>query len=151
FSVAAVHGDLGQEAREKSLKGFRSGAADVLVATDVAARGIDIEDVSHVLNYQCPDDDKTYIHRIARTGRAGRTGPAITLVDWDDVPRWQLIDKALGLGIADPVETYSSSEHLYVDLGIPTDATGTVGEPQRAVGGGRKRADSRSSGNSRSA
>ncbi|MFM1728104.1 DEAD/DEAH box helicase [Prescottella soli] len=126
FKVGAVHGDLGQIAREKALAGFRSGKVDVLVATDVAARGIDIDDVTHVINYQCPEDEKTYVHRIGRTGRAGRTGTAITLVDWDDIPRWQLIDKALELGIAEPVETYSSSPHLYEDLGIPTDAKGTI-------------------------
>ncbi|WP_233266734.1 DEAD/DEAH box helicase [Tomitella fengzijianii] len=137
FKVGAVHGDLGQAAREKSLDGFRSGTVDVLVATDVAARGIDIDDVTHVINYQCPDDEKTYVHRIGRTGRAGRTGIAVTLVDWDDVPRWQLIDKALGLGIADPVETYSSSEHLFVDLDIPTDVTGKVGAATRATGSPR--------------
>lgn len=126
FNVGAVHGDLGQIAREKALKAFRSGKVDVLVATDVAARGIDIDDVTHVINYQCPEDEKTYVHRIGRTGRAGRTGTAITLVDWDDIPRWQLIDKALDLGVADPVETYSSSPHLYEELGIPTDAKGSI-------------------------
>ena len=126
FSVGAVHGDLGQIAREKALAAFRSGRSDVLVATDVAARGIDIDDVTHVINYQCPEDEKTYVHRIGRTGRAGRTGTAITLVDWDDVPRWQLIDKALDLGTPEPVETYSSSEHLYTDLDIPRDAGGSI-------------------------
>ncbi len=126
FSVGAVHGDLGQIAREKALAAFRSGRSDVLVATDVAARGIDIDDVTHVINYQCPEDEKTYVHRIGRTGRAGRTGTAITLVDWDDVPRWQLIDKALALGTPEPVETYSSSEHLYTDLDIPRDAGGSI-------------------------
>ncbi|BCN64912.1 DEAD/DEAH box helicase [Prescottella equi] len=130
FNVGAVHGDLGQIAREKALAGFRSGKVDVLVATDVAARGIDIDDVTHVINYQCPEDEKTYVHRIGRTGRAGRTGIAITLVDWDDVPRWQLIDKALALGVPDPVETYSSSSHLYEDLGIPTDAKGSIRKPR---------------------
>ncbi|EME14678.1 DEAD/DEAH box helicase [Rhodococcus triatomae] len=130
FSVGAVHGDLGQIAREKALKAFRTGKVDVLVATDVAARGIDIDDVTHVVNYQCPEDEKTYVHRIGRTGRAGRTGTAVTLVDWDDVPRWQLIDKALDLGVPDPVETYSSSEHLYAELNIPTDAKGTVRKPR---------------------
>ncbi|MGW0175439.1 DEAD/DEAH box helicase [Rhodococcus sp. NPDC003322] len=132
FSVGAVHGDLGQIAREKALKSFRTGKVDVLVATDVAARGIDIDDVTHVINYQCPDDEKTYVHRIGRTGRAGRTGTAVTLVDWDDVPRWQLIDKALNLGVAEPVETYSSSEHLYSDLSIPTDAKGSIRKPKPA-------------------
>src|SRR6185312_9127158 len=96
FAVGAVHGDLNQVAREKALKAFRTGKIDVLVATDVAARGIDIDDVTHVINYQCPEDEKTYVHRIGRTGRAGRTGVAVTLVDWDDMPRWATIDKALG-------------------------------------------------------
>ncbi|OZC72213.1 ATP-dependent RNA helicase [Rhodococcus sp. 15-725-2-2b] len=133
YSVGAVHGDLGQVQREKALKAFRTGKIDVLIATDVAARGIDIDDVTHVINYQCPEDEKTYVHRIGRTGRAGRTGIAVTLVDWDDIPRWQLIDKALGLGMPDPVETYSSSPHLFSDLDIPTDATGTVRKaPSRA-------------------
>ncbi|QSE83913.1 DEAD/DEAH box helicase [Rhodococcus koreensis] len=130
FAVGSVHGDLNQIAREKALKAFRSGKIDVLVATDVAARGIDIDDVTHVINYQCPEDEKTYVHRIGRTGRAGRTGIAVTLVDWDDIPRWQLIDKALGLGIPDPVETYSSSPHLYEELSIPAEATGTIKPPR---------------------
>lgn len=127
FSVGAVHGDLGQIAREKALKAFRGGEIDVLVATDVAARGIDIDDVTHVINYQCPDDETTYVHRIGRTGRAGRTGVAVTLVDWDELPRWTMIDTALNLGSPDPAETYSNSPHLYSELAIPTDATGTVG------------------------
>ncbi|MBY4038097.1 DEAD/DEAH box helicase [Rhodococcus fascians] len=135
YSVGAVHGDLGQVQREKALKAFRTGKIDVLIATDVAARGIDIDDVTHVINYQCPEDEKTYVHRIGRTGRAGRTGIAVTLVDWDDIPRWQLIDKALNLGMPDPVETYSSSPHLFSDLDIPTDATGNVRKaaPARAA------------------
>ena len=86
FAAAAVHGDLGQGAREQALRAFRSGKVDVLVATDVAARGIDVTDVTHVVNYQCPEDAKTYVHRIGRTGRAGKTGVAVTLVDWDDCP-----------------------------------------------------------------
>jgi superfamily II DNA/RNA helicase len=132
FAVGAVHGDLGQVAREKALKAFRSGDIDVLVATDVAARGIDIDDVTHVINYQCPDDEKTYVHRIGRTGRAGRTGVAVTLVDWDELARWAMIDKALRLGCPEPPETYSSSPHLYAELGIPPEAGGTVGAPRTA-------------------
>ncbi|MEU1999633.1 DEAD/DEAH box helicase [Nocardia gamkensis] len=130
FAVGAVHGDLGQIAREKALTKFRKGTIDVLVATDVAARGIDIDDVTHVVNYQCPEDEKTYVHRIGRTGRAGRTGVAITLIDWDELNRWSAIDKALGLGIPDPVETYSRSPHLYSDLGIPEGVTGVVRKAQ---------------------
>lgn len=130
FAVGAVHGDLGQIAREKALNKFRKGAINVLVATDVAARGIDIDDVTHVVNYQCPEDEKTYVHRIGRTGRAGRTGVAVTLIDWDELNRWAAINTALGLGIPDPVETYSRSPHLFSDLGIPEGVTGTIRKPK---------------------
>jgi superfamily II DNA/RNA helicase len=143
FAVGAVHGDLGQIAREKALKAFRAGDIDVLVATDVAARGIDIDDVTHVINYQCPEDEKMYVHRIGRTGRAGRTGVAVTLVDWDELPRWTMIDKALGLGSPDPAETYSSSPHLYAELGISAEAGGKVGAPRKSP---VKRRDTESSG-----
>jgi superfamily II DNA/RNA helicase len=132
FAVGAVHGDLGQIAREKALKAFRAREVDVLVATDVAARGIDIDDITHVINYQCPEDDKMYIHRIGRTGRAGRTGIAVTLVDWDDLPRWALIDKELGLGSPEPAETYSNSPHLYAELSIPAEAGGKVGAARKS-------------------
>ncbi|MFD2394232.1 DEAD/DEAH box helicase [Dietzia aerolata] len=140
FKVGAIHGDLGQGAREKSLKAFRSGDVDVLVATDVAARGIDVDDVTHVINYQCPEDEKTYVHRIGRTGRAGRTGVAVTLVDWDDLPRWGLIDKALGLDFGEPPETYSTSPHLRSDLGIPESVGGRIGAPT-GTGSGRRSSD----------
>ena len=132
FKVGAVHGDLGQIAREKALKAFRTGEIDVLVATDVAARGIDIDDITHVINYQIPEDEQAYVHRIGRTGRAGKTGIAVTLVDWDELPRWTMIDKALGLDYPDPAETYSNSPHLYAELGIPTEAGGTVGTPRKS-------------------
>ncbi|SDO16915.1 Superfamily II DNA and RNA helicase [Klenkia soli] len=131
FAAAAVHGDLGQGAREQALRAFRAGKVDVLVATDVAARGIDVTGVSHVVNYQCPEDEKTYVHRIGRTGRAGSTGVAVTLVDWDDIPRWQLINKALDLDFADPPETYSTSPWVYTDLDVPTTATGRLPRAQR--------------------
>ncbi len=135
FAAAAVHGDLGQGAREQALRAFRSGKVDILVATDVAARGIDVDGVTHVINYQTPDDEKTYVHRIGRTGRAGRTGVAITLVDWDEVPRWKLISDELGLDMPDPVETYSTSNHLFTDLGIPEDATGRLPLSKRTRAG----------------
>ncbi len=130
FAAAAVHGDLGQGARERALRAFRSGKVDVLVATDVAARGIDVEAVTHVVNLRCPEDDKTYLHRIGRTGRAGASGIAVTLVDWDDLARWRSINDALGLPYPDPAETYSSSEHFFHDLGIPA---GTKGRLPRAA------------------
>ncbi|MUM34854.1 DEAD/DEAH box helicase [Mycolicibacterium sp. CBMA 361] len=93
----------------------------------VAARGIDIDDITHVINFQIPEDEMSYVHRIGRTGRAGKTGIAVTLVDWDELTRWSLIDKALNLDCPDPAETYSRSPHLYEELDIPTDVTGSVG------------------------
>lgn len=135
FAVGAVHGDLGQGAREQALRAFRSGKVDVLVATDVAARGIDVDGVTHVINYECPDDEKTYLHRIGRTGRAGASGVAVTLVDWEDIARWQMIDRALKLPFKDPIETYSTSPHVYTGLGIPEEATGKLPKNQRTRAG----------------
>ncbi len=126
FAVATVHGDLGQGQRERALRAFRSGKVDVLTATEVAARGLDVDDVTHVVNYECPDDEKTYVHRIGRTGRAGKDGVAVTFVDWRDMHRWKLINDALDLGKPEPEETYSTSEHLYAQLDIPREATGTL-------------------------
>ncbi|CAL9585034.1 DEAD/DEAH box helicase [Streptomyces sp. enrichment culture] len=135
FASGAVHGDLGQGAREQALRAFRNGKVDVLVCTDVAARGIDVEGVTHVINYQSPEEEKTYLHRIGRTGRAGAKGTAITLVDWDDIPRWQLINKALQLDFNDPPETYSTSPHLYTDLGIPEGTKGVLPRSERTRAG----------------
>ncbi|HJG78881.1 MAG TPA: DEAD/DEAH box helicase [Brevibacterium senegalense] len=134
FEARALHGDLNQQMREKALASFRDGRTTVLVATDVAARGIDIDDITHVINYQCPDDEKTYVHRIGRTGRAGRTGTAITLVDWDDLPRWSLIDRALDLKLGEPEETYSTSPHLFEALGIPKGTKGRLKRRRPAAG-----------------
>ncbi|MGY1437820.1 DEAD/DEAH box helicase [Streptomyces reniochalinae] len=163
FAAGAVHGDLGQGAREQALRAFRNGKVDVLVCTDVAARGIDVDNVTHVINYQTPEDEKTYLHRIGRTGRAGASGTAVTLVDWDDIPRWQLINKALELDFNDPEETYSTSPHLYEALSIPKEAKGVLPRADRTRaglaaeeiedlgetgGGGRARAKSAGSGGS---
>ncbi|HET6529236.1 MAG TPA: DEAD/DEAH box helicase [Actinoplanes sp.] len=150
FAVAAVHGDLGQGARERALRAFRTGKIDVLVATDVAARGLDVSGVTHVINYDCPEDPDTYTHRIGRTGRAGATGVAVTFVDWEDMPRWILIDKSMGLSMPEPPETYHTSPAIYADLDIPTDVSGTLptavrtraglaAEVEEDLGGGRRR------------
>src|ERR1700728_2252223 len=136
FAAATVHGDLGQSQRERALRAFRTGKVDVLVATDVAARGIDVDDVTHVINYECPDDQMAYVHRIGRTGRAGRTGIAVTFVDWRDLHRWKLISDGLGLGQPEPAETYSTSEHLFTDLAIPPDVTGSLPRELRGARGG---------------
>ncbi|MFD9358493.1 DEAD/DEAH box helicase [Streptomyces sp. NPDC060031] len=135
FASGAVHGDLGQGAREQALRAFRNGKVDVLVCTDVAARGIDVEGVTHVINYQTPEDEKTFLHRVGRTGRAGNKGIAVTLVDWDDIPRWQLINKALELDFHDPVETYSTSPHLFEQMNIPAGTKGILPRAERTRAG----------------
>jgi superfamily II DNA/RNA helicase len=155
FPSSPLHGDMAQVAREKAMARFRDGTIDILVATDVAARGIDVSAVTHVINYTCPEDDKNYLHRIGRTGRAGASGIAITFVDWPDLARWKMINSTLGLPFEEPQETYSTSEHIYHDLGIPSDATGrivpltamsgslTPGQPKGRTGGqGSSRAGS---------
>lgn len=129
FKASPLHGDMAQVAREKALTKFREDKIQVLVATDVAARGIDVRGVSHVINYTCPEDDKTYVHRIGRTGRAGASGIAITMVDWADLHRWKMINKALDLPFDEPLETYSSSEHLFHDQGIPPGTRGRIVDP----------------------
>ena len=125
FNAVAVHGDMSQEARERGMAAFKAGKKDVLIATDVAARGIDVDDVTHVINYTIPEDDKAYLHRVGRTGRAGRTGIAVTFVDWDDMHKWALIGRALDLPL-EPAETYSSSPHLYTELDIPEGTKGRL-------------------------
>jgi superfamily II DNA/RNA helicase len=152
FDASPLHGDMQQVAREKALKKFRSGDLRVLVATDVAARGIDVADVTHVINYSCPEDEKTYVHRIGRTGRAGATGIAVTFVDWADVTRWKTINKALALPFEDPAETYSTSEHFFHDMGIAPGTKGrlkpeTPREPrERSERSGGDRSGGRSGG-----
>ena len=159
FKASPLHGDMAQVAREKALARFREDKIQVLVCTDVAARGIDVRGVSHVINYTCPEDDKTYVHRIGRTGRAGASGTAITFVDWADVHRWKMINKALDLPFDNPQETYSTSEHLFHDQGIPAGTKGRVVDPapvekkeraprERRSGSGRTDSSSSSSSSS---
>ncbi len=126
FNAAAVHGDLNQEQRERAMAAFKAGKKDILIATDVAARGIDVIDVTHVINHTVPDDPDTYLHRAGRTGRAGKTGIAVTFVDWADMHKWALINRGLEFGQPEPVETYSSSPHLYSDLDIPQGVKGRL-------------------------
>ncbi len=126
YNAAAVHGDLNQEQRERAMAAFKAGKKDILIATDVAARGIDVNDVTHVINHTVPDDHDTYLHRAGRTGRAGKTGIAVTFVDWADMHKWALINRALEMNQPEPVETYSSSPHLYEDLDIPVGSKGRL-------------------------
>jgi len=137
FNAAAVHGDLNQEQRERAMAAFKAGKKDILIATDVAARGIDVNDVTHVINHTVPDDHDTYLHRAGRTGRAGKTGIAVTFVDWADMHKWALINRALDMGQPEPVETYSSSPHLFTDLDIPVGTKGRLkSAPKAATDGG---------------
>jgi superfamily II DNA/RNA helicase len=152
FPASPLHGDMAQVAREKAMARFRDGRIQVVVATDVAARGIDVDGVSHVINYHCPDDSKTYLHRIGRTGRAGASGIAVTFVDWADLARWKVIAAELALPFDEPEETYSTSEHLFHDLGIPPGVTGRLlpaaESPPRAAAAPGRRTEAPSGGRS---
>ncbi|MGH3956041.1 DEAD/DEAH box helicase [Mycobacteroides salmoniphilum] len=96
FSAAAINGDINQSQRERTINGLKSGAIDILVATDVAARGLDVERISHVLNYDIPHDTESYVHRIGRTGRAGRSGTAVLFVSPRERHLLKAIEKATG-------------------------------------------------------
>jgi superfamily II DNA/RNA helicase len=149
FNAASVHGDLNQEQRERAMAAFKAGKKDILIATDVAARGIDVLDVTHVINHTIPEDEKAYLHRVGRTGRAGKTGIAVTFVDWDDLHKWALINRALEFGQPEPTETYSSSPHLFTDLDIPEGTKGrlrasTLVRPERSGDRGHDRGHARS-------
>lgn len=94
--VKGMHSNREQSERESIMNDFRNGKIKILVATDILSRGIDVDNISHVVNYHVPMDPEDYVHRIGRTARAGTTGAAITLVDWDDMPRFKRIEKFLG-------------------------------------------------------
>jgi ATP-dependent RNA helicase RhlE len=96
FKVTSLHGDRSQGQRQSALKGFKSGHHDIMVATDIAARGLDVESISHVINYDMPDTADAYIHRIGRTGRAQRTGDAFTLVTPDDNDMIRTLERIMG-------------------------------------------------------
>jgi superfamily II DNA/RNA helicase len=96
-----MHGDKSQRQRERALDQFERGEVDTLVATDVAARGIDVPDVARVFNYDAPEDRAAYVHRIGRTGRAGRTGTGISFVLADEVKEMRQIARQLGIEFGD--------------------------------------------------
>jgi len=99
YTVAALHADKPQKERQRTLDQFRTGDIPILVATDIAARGLDIESISHVINYDMPDSSTSYIHRIGRTGRAARSGDALTLATWEDQSIIRDIEKILNAPI----------------------------------------------------
>jgi superfamily II DNA/RNA helicase len=108
----AIHGDLRQSQREKNLDRFRAGKATVLVATEVAARGLDVSGVTHVVNYDCPDDEKMYLHRIGRTARAGESGKAITFAEFNEVDRLSVIRKRVEATDSELLQVFSTSPVL---------------------------------------
>jgi superfamily II DNA/RNA helicase len=121
----AMHGDLSQPVRERALRDFESGKTDVLVATDIAARGLDLERISHVVNYDPPEDDKAYVHRVGRTARAGRTGTGVTFVTPEQqgdigrmAARLQLNEdfEAEGMKVAPPRIVFSGKSGRYSNL-----------------------------------
>jgi ATP-dependent RNA helicase RhlE len=95
ISAAAIHGNKSQNQRERALAAFKSPRPPVLIATDIAARGIDVDDVSHVVNYELPHEPETYVHRIGRTGRAGQKGEAFSFCDHEERPRLAAIERLL--------------------------------------------------------
>jgi superfamily II DNA/RNA helicase len=117
----AIHGDLRQATREKNLDRFRDGSATVLVATEVAARGLDVENVTHVINYDCPDDEKMYLHRIGRTARAGSKGVAITFAEFNEIDRLNVVRKKLGQGDNPVAAIFSTSEELIERFDLPEE------------------------------
>ncbi len=117
----AIHGDLRQTTRERNLDRFREGKVSVLVATEVAARGLDVENVTHVVNYDCPEDEKMYLHRIGRTARAGRAGVAVTFVEHQEVERANLIRRAIDRTDLEVRQIFSTSPELIELFELPED------------------------------
>ena len=138
FNAAAIHGDLPQAYRTETLRRFRDGDLQLLVASDVAARGLDIPDVSHVFNFAPPPKDEDYIHRIGRTGRAGRTGESYTVVSPEDEKSWGFVVKMIG---KDPED--------YMPDGLEAELADLPSDSGRRGKGGRK--DSKPRGRSRGA
>jgi superfamily II DNA/RNA helicase len=120
YRAGALHGDMPQVVREKVMRAFRKGKLDVLVCTDVASRGLDIAGLSHVINYDTPEDDRAYVHRIGRTGRAGAAGVAVTFVAWNELDTAELIRRRLDLTDEPVHEVYSTSPLLGELFDLPT-------------------------------
>ncbi|MFL6298248.1 MAG: DEAD/DEAH box helicase, partial [Actinomycetes bacterium] len=143
YRAGALHGDMPQVVREKVMRAFRKGKLDVLVCTDVASRGLDIAGLSHVINYDTPEDDRAYVHRIGRTGRAGAAGVAVTFVAWNEMDTAELIRRRLDLTDEPVHEVYSTSPLLTELFDLPTveaaaearAAANPAPEPEQADGG----------------
>ena len=131
-SVAVLHSNRTQRERVEALEGFKSGKYEIMVATDIAARGIDVAGVSHVINYDVPEHPEDYVHRIGRTGRAQKVGDAFTLMNGEELPSLQSIERFIGQKI--PRLKLEGFPYLYTVLFEPEPSTGSG---KRGVGGGR--------------
>lgn len=139
YSAEGIHGDLTQARRESVLRQFKSGTIDVLVATDVAARGLDITGVSHVYNFDVPQDAEGYVHRIGRTGRAGRSGEAISFITPRELDHFRYIERATGAKVTrvplpTPVDVIKGQQRLAADKLRETLTAGTTGEYRELAG-----------------
>ncbi|MBM4426255.1 MAG: DEAD/DEAH box helicase [Chloroflexi bacterium] len=123
FQVTSLHGDRSQGQRQSALKGFKDGRHQIMVATDIAARGLDVESISHVINYDMPDTADAYIHRIGRTGRAQRTGDAYTLVTHEDNDMIRILERIMG----SPLERKTIENFDYTLPAPPKSASGGHG------------------------
>jgi ATP-dependent RNA helicase RhlE len=153
IGAEAIHGNKSQNARERALDGFKTGQVRVLVATDIAARGIDVEEVSHVVNYELPNVPETYVHRIGRTGRAGAAGIAISLCDHEERAYLRDIERT----IRQQIEVVA--DHPYKGAGVPSkdddrpaprQQASRRGGSQGGRPGGQQRSGGRSGGGGRS-
>ena len=111
-NAAAIHGDMQQSARERAMRRFAEGQLAILVATDVAARGIDIDDIGAVIHYEPAKDVKDYLHRSGRTARAGRDGWAITLVEYNQHTQMRILQRGMRLPTEPPIEVFSNDKRL---------------------------------------
>ena len=136
FKVTSLHGDRSQGQRQSALKGFKAGTHDIMVATDIAARGLDVESISHVINYDMPDTADAYIHRIGRTGRMERSGDAFTLVTPEDDAMVRTLEKIMGHGLRRetlPAFDYSAPPPVQSASRTPSPARRPDRQPERSV------------------
>ncbi|WP_222615250.1 DEAD/DEAH box helicase [Persicimonas caeni] len=133
FPAIAIHGNKSQNTRQRALKGFKDGKYDVLVATDVASRGIDVDDITHVFQFDLPDDPESYVHRIGRTGRAGREGVAISFCDESEAKKLRKVERVIGQSIP------TDEDHEYHHQAAVPSRGGRGGRNSRGGGGGKKR------------
>ena len=136
YKVTIMHGDIRQRDRAKALEGFRDGKYDIIIATDLAARGLDISNVTHVINYQVPENPDDYVHRIGRTGRAQKEGDAYTLISGDELERSESVERFIGQKV--PRKRLEDFPYKYTAL-LDDTADDTRKQLQKMLGKNRPR------------